>query len=451
VIGQQLVDSVGAGKVTSVTSVNGPIAGDPEPVIQIAATGFLTTGDLAAGESGDASGLPEMSIETWFDAATIPAANTFIVHGPAAGPNRQWSLVLNATGTITFGVENTTPSLITVTSPAAISTGTWYHLCGTITSGLLHLFINGVEVATSGGGAWSPAFVATSSYAAGTADMRVGNSGSTITMLYADMAFYRYGLTAARVLAHYTAGRLRGYNQQATGARIGAVLDTVASQAPRRIGTGVRSVIPVYMSGQPPLDEIRTAVAAEAVDADFFTASDGTLVFLDSAHRSSSPYDTPQAIFGDAAGELGYTDLNLEYADSFIANEWTVTRTGSSQVPGQTQTASDAASISRYKKRPQSLTGLPVVSDADASTVATAMLAKYKSPMQVITSLTFSTLDPAVAEAIFRRELGDKITVKRTPPGGGARISQDLFIQKIEVSGSNDGGPLVVRFGVSPL
>ena len=45
----------------------------------------------------------------------------------------------------------------------------------------------------------------------------------------------------------------------------------------------------------------------------------------------------------------------------------------------------------------------------------------------------------------------DRITVKRTAPGGGARISSDLYIQKIEVSGSNDGGPLTVRWGVSPL
>jgi hypothetical protein len=48
-------------------------------------------------------------------------------------------------------------------------------------------------------------------------------------------------------------------------------------------------------------------------------------------------------------------------------------------------------------------------------------------------------------------ELGDKVTVIRTPPGGGARISQDLWIDSIELSASNDGGPMTCKVGVSPV
>jgi hypothetical protein len=85
------------------------------------------------------------------------------------------------------------------------------------------------------------------------------------------------------------------------------------------------------------------------------------------------------------------------------------------------------------------------------SVVVIAVLATVAAPLQRITAISFNTVDPNVTAELFRRELGDKIRVYRTPPGGGARIQQDLFIQKIEISGSNDGQPLSVRWAVSPL
>ena len=83
--------------------------------------------------------------------------------------------------------------------------------------------------------------------------------------------------------------------------------------------------------------------------------------------------------------------------------------------------------------------------------IVTGLLAKYKDSQQRVDRIEMNTIDPNVTEAVFRRELMDKITVKRTPPGGGSRISQDLFIQKIDISGSNDGHPWQINWGVSPL
>src|SRR5207302_328309 len=67
-----------------------------------------------------------------------------------------------------------------------------------------------------------------------------------------------------------------------------------------------------------------------------------------------------------------------------------------------------------------------------------------------ITSITLSTATPAVAEAVFRRDLGDRIRLLRTPPGSGARIDQTLFIHKIEIS-ATPAAPWTIRWGVSPL
>jgi len=46
--------------------------------------------------------------------------------------------------------------------------------------------------------------------------------------------------------------------------------------------------------------------------------------------------------------------------------------------------------------------------------------------------------------------LMDRIRILRTPPGGGARIDQQVFIQRIEMSGNPDGPPSCT-LGVSPV
>jgi hypothetical protein len=61
------------------------------------------------------------------------------------------------------------------------------------------------------------------------------------------------------------------------------------------------------------------------------------------------------------------------------------------------------------------LSDVPVGTDAECSTVATELLAKHKDAMFRVTSVTFNLLDAATAQADFRRELMDKVTVKYTP------------------------------------
>src|SRR5262249_19869684 len=139
-------------------------------------------------------------------------------------------------------------------------------------------------------------------------------------------------------------------------------------------------------------------------------------------------------------------DLAVDYSDSFLANEWNVTA-----VNGALQTRSDSASIAAFYKRSQSLTDLPVTSDTMAATVAAAMLAKYKSPMFRCTRMSPIIADRAYCLAVLPRELGDRIRVLRTPPGGGSRIDESLFIQKIEISGDASSPVWTVNWAVSPL
>jgi hypothetical protein len=190
---------------------------------------------------------------------------------------------------------------------------------------------------------------------------------------------------------------------------------------------------------------LRECVKADSVESTLFVSRSGVITFLGAFIHSSSPWNTVQAIFDDDGTDLPYAELDIDYSESFLANEWNVTRRG-----GTTQTESDATSISKYYKRPQALTDVPVTTDANAGDIATSMLDKHKNPITRITSITLTTAEPTVAEAIFRRDIGDKIRVFRTPPGGGSRIDQSLWIQKIEIT-ATPYSPWQVKWAVSPL
>jgi len=434
VVGHELTGILGAPPA----STDSAIAGDV-----FESTGALRLGPGAAlggvdGDvSGDVSGLNEFAVELWFRTNnTSPAGGDTVVQLPVASGTLPF---LNLTGgTLEFKATNSVPTTFTVTS-GAISANTWYHVVATIQGGFLRLYLNGSQVAST---AWSGSFVA------GTPTSTrfiLGEFASTATMDFDEVAFYRNGLTATTIAQHYQAGTSRGFRQQASGSRINAVLDSITSAAPRSIQAGTRTVQAVFTNGQSPLEEMRRAQNADSVDAVLFTARNGTITFLADGHRSSSPYNTVQATFDDDGTDLSYHDLSLDYSESFLTNEWNVTRTG-----GTLQTASDSTSIAKYLKRSQSLTDVPVIQDSDASAIASAMLAKYKDPLTRVTSITLSTAIPAVAEAAFRRDIGDRIEVFRTPPGGGSRIDQVLFIQKIQISG-DPYGPWRIVWGVSPV
>jgi hypothetical protein len=199
------------------------------------------------------------------------------------------------------------------------------------------------------------------------------------------------------------------------------------------------------MKGQQPLPELQAAKDAESGDSLLFVGRDGTLRFLWGGYRADSPYNFVQATFDDDGTDLPYVGLTMDYSDSFLFNYWTVTRTG-----GLTQTAFDTTSIGQFKKRSQGVTELSLLQDSYAVSIAAAQLAKYKDPMQRVTTLRLLTSSPALSEAIFQRDIGDRIEVFGTPPGGGARIDQVLFIQKIMVS-ATPNGPWNITWGVSPL
>jgi hypothetical protein len=399
--------------------------------------------ELQVGGPGDAAGLSEFTVEMWFKSSeATPAAGRKIAEGPDASTGgAQWGLNLETNGAITAYVHNTTPTLFSATSSAgAVTANTWYHLALVLTSGNLFLFINGAQAALTGSVTGSIGAMAASEFMQLGTDTAVGG-----TRYYDEVAFYRHGLTAARIAAHYTAGVNRGFPTQDPGARITAVLSASTSVASSSVRAGSREMIPAFMNGQSPLDELRKAEDADNVDAMLFVAKDGDVTFLDDGHRSASPWNTVQATFDDDGTDLPYRDLTVDYSETFLYNTIQAARVG-----GEISSSTDSTSISRYRERLLQLSELPLTTDSDVSAIATAVLAKYKDPMTRITSVSMFLTSTAMIAAVLDLELADRVRIYRTHPAGGARIDQTAFVQKIQMS-SRPGQPLMVTLGVSPL
>lgn len=296
VVGEPLVPGNGNLPTASSGAIVGQAA--PQGSASLTATRFLQTPVLTTGLSGEAGALSEFTIEAWIASSGTPASTELLISGPQGIPSHTftWKLSLNTSNKYVFQVKNAAGTTHTCTSTT--SAGSFQHVVGTITGAFVRLYVNGTQEA-------STAWTGTIEQCDNGFTMIVGNAGTTISTnvrVFDEMAFYRTGLTAARVLAHYTAGTARGFVVDQTGDRITAILASIGSIAPQAIQQGGWDIIDTYMVGQDPLSEIRRAESVESIDSVFFIAKDGTITYLDWQYRATSPYTIVQALFGDLTG-----------------------------------------------------------------------------------------------------------------------------------------------------
>jgi hypothetical protein len=430
--------------VINETPVVGDIVGSSEDgvggCLRLGSTAQLKNAGL---DAGDARGTTKFSVELWLRKSTTPGATAPVVRGPAStAVGTIWTFDMRTDGKMQFSYKDTGGVAHSVISTTALLDNVWYHLVGEVDDTTMRVFVNGVQDNTAG----------TTGAIGGAGDltdpMEIRGIAGVTSIDVDELAIYLQALPAARVLAHYTSATSRGLPSQLPGARINAVLDAGASDAPRSIQAGSRTMHPTFLRGQAPINEIALATAVEKPDGMFFAARDGTLIFLAADHRSNSPYNTTQLTFGDEGTGVFYESFEADYSDSWLANEWNVNRIGRG---GVLQTAYDATSISRYFKFPKTVADLEVTLNSVCATLATAYLAKYKDPMYRGQSLTLTTDDVNVTDAIFDRDLGDRVRVIRTQPRGLGTFDQVMYIQKIDVEGANDQGPWKIKLGLSPL
>ena len=407
----------------------------------IPADAWAETGQIRENDEGDWNNLNEATIAFLFQISnTSPAGGDQILRGPLGGGNIAPYRFVVSGGNLVAEFRNDANTLFSLTK--AITADTTYHVVAKAEGGTMKLRVNNVQVAST---AWTGPFPTPLDTSG--ADVEIGESGSVSQLTIDEIVSYRYALSDARCSAHYTAFLQRGFARaQLAGVRAAAVLTAAGSTATSSLGTGSRQMVARYMRGQPPLDELRLAAKAELPDGMLFIARDGTIKLLDAAHRTAAPYTTVQATFDDDGTDTFYADVEPDYSETFLKNTWRVTRTN-----GLTKTATDATSVAKYFERAEAIDDMPITSDVDAQTVADALLAKYKNPMTRLVTVSHTIMDNGIAGDVLPRDLGDRVRIVRTPPGGGARIDQTAFIQRIQIDADNSGQPWTVQWAVTPL
>lgn len=242
------------------------------------------------------------------------------------------------------------------------------------------------------------------------------------------------------------------YPAEKTGLRIARCLDEIGwSQSLRSIDTGIsplQSYTVAVNSNTSALSHIQDVVDDER--GLFFISGSGVATFYDRHRHWKPPYTTSVATFGDGASQIPYEDVSPGYDDSLFWTGFRVTRTG-----GAPQIYENATARAQYglsvKTRDDSLVTTDVEAYAQAQWLSFIYSAFYLRVEQIevdLEAIQGSTPDPF--PSILALVLGDRVTVQKTPPGGGSAISGDFFVEGIE----HDIGPSTewkVRLRLSPV
>lgn len=216
---------------------------------------------------------------------------------------------------------------------------------------------------------------------------------------------------------------------ESSGARVARILDNVGWPASdRQIATGDTSVQATTLAANAWTELLLTS---DTELGEIYVDGAGKLVFRNrTATLTESRSTTSQATFGDGGGsELPYHDLTPVYDDTQIRNLVRATRVGGAQQVAQDATSQDAYLVHTFDRD-----DLLMQTDAEALSWAQIVLWQNKDP-----EYRFETIEirPLTAPAslfpeVLGRKLGDRITVRRRPPGGGDPIEQDAFIRGIQ-------------------
>jgi len=219
-----------------------------------------------------------------------------------------------------------------------------------------------------------------------------------------------------------------------TGARVNRILNaagwyTGQGGGSRDTDTG-NTPLQATTFGDTVLNLLQLSVDSEL--GQIYINGSGAVVFrARQALISDSRSVTSQATFGDnpAGSELPCATIGRADDDTTIANDIQVTRVG-----GTMQEVTDAPSITKYLfPRTYSRDDLIMVGDADALNWATWILYISKDGEDRFESVT---IDPQYQPTdlwpqVLGRDMGDRITTVRRPPGLASPITRDGFISGV--------------------
>lgn len=246
------------------------------------------------------------------------------------------------------------------------------------------------------------------------------------------------------------------YAQQLTGARVNAILNDaswttgnswilgdatsgvlgsttiVGPNADRAVDSGVSTVqaqtfTATTASATTALKHLQDVQLVE--NGLMYVDGRGIFVFKDRQALNTSNKKA-LATFGNGFVPY-YGSPTYSYDDQYIYNQIWVTPTGAANAT----ILNDAASQSQYFVRTKDWSNLPLqdVNGNEVPSLANWLLRTYKQPQLRVTKVSLRPHDDSVWPQILGREIGDLITVNRTPQSlpGGSTISVTCRIGQI--------------------
>jgi hypothetical protein len=211
-------------------------------------------------------------------------------------------------------------------------------------------------------------------------------------------------------------------NKDLPGERLDLILDQINwPNSARLIDDGDTELENDPGGFRSALQEMQTIESSDL--AALFMDHQGRVVYYDRATLSQKASGTAYE-FDDNGTNIQYQDIDVNYDETELANEVTLTR-----LSGQPQTASDNASIDEYFVRSYNRSGLMMETNTLALQRATQILNYRKQPRIRIDGFTLDlSSDSNRVEPALKLEIGDPVIVTKQM-AGGTDITLRLTIQ----------------------
>ena len=161
--------------------------------------------NVAVSSSLSPTGWTTLSVEYWVNISAYTSGNPNIVADTYYGSNIGFFMGQISNGTTYFQIGNGTTYNTASNNSSVLSTGTWYHICGTWDGSTIRVYVNGSldssNTASLTGSVGNPG-----SGNNITIGFNSNYSGSYGTFTVDEVAIYHSTLSQSRVTAHYNAG-----------------------------------------------------------------------------------------------------------------------------------------------------------------------------------------------------------------------------------------------------
>jgi len=306
----------------------------------------------------------------------------------------------------------------------------WNHLVVVIKdSGLSHVFVNG----TNTSGALFNSGVSFADVDGSQENRLLGWNSSNNNPFQgtaSTVAVYDHALKPARILAHYNA-TLNGWPEQTLYDRFVSVLSyvnwpTLRQNLDTKTDSNLHLVAGDELTGESTLTYL--ASIAQSFGAEFFADTNGDLCLRSRDWRAENNTTTNTTVGDDpTSSEIGYNNIDLSADDQYTYTHVDATASNGRVFTVEGDDFNSATDLQRTFTAPSNRAGDDNIVQARVEWLAEV----YQTTRTRIKTVSIPTRASAAAltQAVYR-EIGDRVTIKRRPPGGYI-ISFDAFIEAI--------------------